>query len=291
MPSWDDGLDEIEFSRDSPARYTPESSMLGQLERKHCSPMSEMGRTPSNSCTPNTGIPQRSFPAPMKILSPLDPTRYSFQHHIADAACEKTLDEEIDEIDLSSSDAEANSPEMMMQTPESVGITPDSSERTPEDPEESEEDASLRLALALQEEENQYAMMFGAQTVFGAAINEQQDFGGAMALEEGLSEDELASLKLCRELEEQEQQEHEDYLTEQVELQNRRLQQAQEEAGERVAARANNGEAASDGEEEDEDDEEGSVSYTHLTLPTKRIVWSSVDAVSLKKKKKDREEV
>lgn len=241
--------------------------MLGQLERKHHSPMSEMqGRTPSNSCTPNNGIPQRSFPAPMKILSPVDPSGYSFQNHaLGSSTPQKTLHEEIDEIDLSDlsspdTEADAGTPEMMDHSPDSN--SPPAGEKTPE---ESDEDASLRLALALQEEENQYAMMFGAQTVFGASIQDEQDFGGAARLEEGLSEDELASLKLCRELEEQERQHAQDYLAEQVELQNRRLQQAQEAAGELVAARANNGEASDEeAEEQDEEDEEGLMAYENL---------------------------
>ena len=51
---------------------------------------------------------------------------------------------------------------------------------------------------------------------------------------------------------------------------------ARQQAAARVLRRAGYGVTAAD-----------TVSYTHLTLPTKRVVEDSVGAVALKKKKKD----
>jgi len=265
MPSYQ------EDSLGSASRYMPEGSLLAQLDRKHHSPMSEMQRT-SASTTPNNSLPDRTH-APMKILSPVDPSRYSFRNQGAggtlDFSREKTLDEEIDEIDLSSLEMDCTDDEELIveydEADVSCSLEPqEEEEMTMED----EEEASMKLALAMQEEENQYALMFGAQTVFGAHVRDEADFDGGLAIEDELDADLRASLELARQLEEEEMNNAQDYLAQQVELQNQRLAQAQAAAGEVRAAKGNNSDAScsedEDGSDRGSDDEDNLMAYENL---------------------------
>jgi len=263
MPS----QDEIGLEAPSKTRYIPEGSLLAQLERQH-SPMTEM-----QQCREKRSTPSRPRPDVCQVLSPVDVSRYTLQAHIAGINNAKTLDEEIDEIDLSSSDDEE------ARTPELSASDSGCEEEAVQD-DDDDEDASLRLALALQEEENQYAGLYGG-SVYTA------DLSGGFAggeMEAGLSEEELASIELCRQLEAEERQHAEEFLAEQVEIQNRRLHQAQAAAGTTVAAGANhpggaNSESDHEGSEDEEDVLMGYESLVNLSPVQMKLTQEVIDKI------------